>query len=327
MFNTGTEQPIAIKVTSGGEAINAAQAVVEYDPTQIEVLEVRTEDSFCDPGFFLEKDIDHENGTVTIACGLPNPGYSKTSGVLAKLVVKTLKNERFVLRFDRGKTMVLANDGLGTNVLRAAMDGSYLVIDADARIPSAPNALPVVSLSHPNTERWYPKKEAVFSWPAVEGYEYAYHVDQNPMAIASNDASSTREHVVRLTVPTDGVHYFHLFPQKEGVDLAPTTYRIQIDSTPPATTTIKMHTKEPLVSEIVRFWFSSEDSGSGLQTSYYVRFGEGIFLPVGSQLFVPFLEAGTHRMTVRAFDRANNFSDSTVEVKVSSDSWFRRLLQ
>ena len=74
-----------------------------------------------------------------------------------------------------------------------------------------------------------------------------------------------------------------------------------------------------VAGDVVRFSFLAEDSGSGIQRNYYVDLGNHLFLPIGPQLFIPFLEAGEQKVVLRVYDDAGNYSEAlkTIEVEAS----------
>ena len=54
--------------------------------------------------------------------------------------------------------------------------------------------------------------------------------------------------------------------------------------------------------------------------THYIDLGDHLFLPVGSQMFIPFLEAGGTRRhnPLRVYDAAGNYSESSQVVHVAS---------
>lgn len=309
------EKRIAIKVSTGGEAVNAVEAVVHYDPEAVQVLDIITTNSFCRQDLFLKKTIDNKNGAVEITCGLPSPGFSEPNGIVAELLVQSLKSGQLSLRFG-DETQVLANDGLGTNVLRLAIDGSYNVLDyTDQQNIGVP--FTVFSYSHSNSERWYKMRNVHFSWYGIKGATYRYALNDIPDFIPGKE-NITSENSLSFDVDEDGVYYFHLLPEKNGDIGNIIHYKIMIDSTAPLSPAIQAsHTKiEP--GEMVRFDFTGEDELSGIQKGFYVKFDEGIFLPVAPPLYIPFLSSGRHSVIVRVFDKAGNFNDAEAEIEVGT---------
>lgn len=306
VYNKRYAQDIQIVISPGGEAINAVQAVVKYDPSLIKVTDILFTNSFCDPGMVIEREIDNINGQVKIQCGLPNPGYSKPDGVVADLLVQPIKDGIFNLSFDPQNSRVLANDGLGTDVLRTATNGAYRVA-----INNAP--VFIFSPTHPNNSRWYNQKEIRFNWQRYFGYQYSYFFGTS--LADQTKATFTLWDNQTISVRDDGKYYFSLTGIK-GKTIATDVFSVQIDSTPPEVPRILASQTEILEGQVVRFKFASKDNLSGLQKNYYVKFDNNVFFPVANQLDVPFYGKGIHKVTVRAFDNANNFSDASLNINV-----------
>jgi len=304
---------IKLKLFSGGEAINVVGVEIDYDPQIAKVLEINTTKSFCQRDFFIEKSIDNENGKVEIACMLPSPGFMESNGVIAELILQPLKSGKFILHFGK-ETQVLANDGLGTNVLRLAVDGSYDIINYNEEEEFVTPR--IFSYTHPNSERWYQKRDIKFSWNWLEEtsrYRYAFNkiADYIP-----EEENFTQDNFLRIDVNKDGIYYFHVAEEKENGIGSVSHYKIMIDSTPPFLRTIKVSNTDIDVGEIVRFVFSGQDELSGIQDVSYIKINDGIFLPVKQSVYIPFLQRGENIVTIRIFDKAGNFDDTQVRIKV-----------
>ncbi|MBI2063245.1 MAG: hypothetical protein HYT61_03375 [Candidatus Yanofskybacteria bacterium] len=315
IINQFVEKNIAIKVLTGGEIINVVSAVIKYDPSVFEIVDILTANSLCDPGLFLEKDIDNAAGTVTIVCGVPNPGFSEPSGTVAELVVQPLTVGGASLKFAEG-TQVLANDGLGTDVLRAASDAFYSITRQGLTNASINEIIPIFSPSHPNSNRWYHKKDIQLAWPLLEGGVYHYALNQTPDFIPGK-AVSTSDNFLNISIDEDSIYYFRLQAEDTDGRLGPVSqFKIMIDSTPPAPPVIKASSLSVKIGETVRFKFSVGFEEI-VQPVVYFKIDDGIFFPVALELLVPFFESGKHKITARVFDLAGNFSDSSLEIQVT----------
>lgn len=316
------EQSVAIKVRTGGEAINAAQVVLHYDPKKVRVIDIITTKSLCDQNFFLERNIDNEKGEIRIVCGLPTPGFFGPEGMVAELLIQPVAAGVFSLRFDEEETKVLANDGLGTDVLRQFTDGSYLVAQSFEKTGLlARRAIPeilIFSPTHPNQERWYNKKAIEFAWQFVydpHDAVYRYLLDANAETIPYN-GTQTEESNARVSVEKDGIYWLHILAQTKDGKQVVAHYKLKIDATPPEAPTIRTSAENVKKGEIVRFEFSSNDELSGLQRTIYIKFDEGIFFPVGPQLYTAFPEKGAQSIRIRAFDNAGNINESVKTISV-----------
>lgn len=120
--------PMEINVGAIESPINAVQVDLSYDPEQLEVVEVSTQNSFAT--VFIEKKVDNQVGYVRLTGGLPNPGYSLDRGLFGTVYFKA-KNAGLATVEFLPTSMVLANDSKGTNVLNAYPTASFLIIDKD----------------------------------------------------------------------------------------------------------------------------------------------------------------------------------------------------
>ena len=312
-----SEKTIAIKVFTGGEAINVVNATVKYDPEAVEILDIITTNSFCDPSLFLERNIDKEKGEVRITCGIPNPGYSLPTGTVAELLMQPLSLKAISLEFAE-ETQVLANDGLGTNVLRMATPGYYQIVRQKFATADTEHPIPIFSPSHPNNNRWYKNKSIRLSWPQLSEGSYHYTLNHSPIIDAEDKIIKTVNNYLDITVLEDGIYYFHIQGESAEGNRGPiSNFKIMVDSTPPSPPKIQASNEIIQKGEIVRLDFTSEDKLSGLQSGFYVKINEGILLPVKPPFYIPFLELGKYPIVIRVFDKANNFSDSSMVIQVN----------
>ena len=314
IFDVHYPQTIAIKVNTGGEPINMAEISVDYDPSLIMVSDILTDNSFCDQKLFFKKEIDSQKGEVRIICGLPTPGFSGVNGIVAELVIQPLRTGNLLLSFG-ADTHILADDGLGTDVLRQVNNSFYQILDYAVQEKTG---IPVVipfSVTHPNREQWYNSRTVRFFWVGQPNSKYDYWLDQEFNSKPVNPKTTT-DNMVILNVPDDGIFYFHITAENNSQTSAATSYKLKIDSTPPLPPIIQASALRVKAGTVVRFNFDGEDDTSGLQPNYYVNLGGGVCLPSLPRLYVPFLSVGAHIVTVRIFDQAGNYSDSQITIQV-----------
>lgn len=313
------DQHVVVRLDSGGEQVNTMHIVINYDPTVAEIVSIDTHKSVCPPQLFLEKEIDNKKGEVIITCVIPNPGFSSTGGNFADLLIHPIRSGDFKLVFNKDTT-VLANDGLGTDVLRQAVGGNYqLTASQEDQNPNGP-PVPVVvfSSSHPNSERWYNNRTVQFDWLSQSSTTFFYSFNQTPTdtPYLDKERHTTQQDFVSLDALAEGINYFHVTPQRNGVFGPTTNYEVKIDTMPPADVSIRVSNNNPKKGEIVRFEFIGVDDISGIQPNFYINIDGSIWLPSLPELSVPFYQAGEHFVSVRVFDNAGNFSESTAEVYV-----------
>ncbi|MGB7957542.1 MAG: cohesin domain-containing protein [Minisyncoccia bacterium] len=315
VWSGSSEPQVAVEVSTGGEAINAAQIDITYDPTKVQVEDIITANSFCAQDMFLQKNIDNKHGEVQVACILPNPGFIGVSGNVVTLALQPIQAGNVTLHFATG-TQILANDGLGTDVLRLTTDGSYRIID-EATAENSTSSVIVFSPTYPDSAQWYNKPDGLFTWIASPGYRYLYSLNNISAMTTLAGASTTSADSVSFSGLTDGIYYFHIQPIKDGITGAISDYKVMIDTTPPSVPVIKASATTVPEGQAIRLMFESEDDTSGLQDNYYIQVDDGVFLPTPSSLSLYLLRAGTHTITVRVFDRASNFADGNIMITVT----------
>lgn len=321
IYDTTSEQRITVVADTGDEKINAVELGLVFDPEQVEIKALEATSSVC--AYVVESAIDNDAGTAAFTCGIITTGGQRGSLPIVEIVTHPKKVGTFALNFDQTKTKVLASDGLGTNVLRLSQAGSYRVDNFEHFLFNSYNeashvvsstAFVVFSPTHPNQSRWYNGDTARFVWRGNPDTVYKYAFDTTANTTPSS-INSTKNSDVTVPIPGDGVFYFHL---QAAVGGAVAHYRIQADRTPPSVVTVEMSENSARVGDVVRFSFGGEDVSSGIQKNFYIDLGNHLFLPIGPQLFIPFLERGEKKIVVRVYDNAGNYAEKTQTVYVKN---------
>lgn len=124
-YRLGEIFPMKIEIAGIKVPINAVQADLGFNPEKLEVVDISTQDSFAN--IFIQKEINNEAGYARLTGGLPNPGFFSDRGVFGTVFFKG-KNPGITKVEFLPSSMVLANDGRGTNVLRELVAVSYLIL-------------------------------------------------------------------------------------------------------------------------------------------------------------------------------------------------------
>jgi hypothetical protein len=110
----GDELTLDLVVDPAGEEINTVSTEISFPADKLFLENLDKGKSFC--SFFVEEDINNYTGKIKISCLAPFPGTDKMSNVVS-LVFKKIKSGAADLSLATS-SMVLANDGYGTNVLK-----------------------------------------------------------------------------------------------------------------------------------------------------------------------------------------------------------------
>lgn len=304
IYDINSEQKFKVMVDVGDEKINAVQAEIVFDPESVDVRAIEIDNSVC--SYVIENQIDSLLGRARLSCVLLESKGDRDSLRIADVVVVPKKTGAFTLSFDMRETKVLASDGLGTDVLRMAQSGNYQI--------DVPDVFAVFSPSHPNQSRWYNNSTAHFVWEGKQDAVYRYEFDSLPHT-APSDHHTIQGTSVTIPIPGDGIFYFHLQDVSGGPII---DYSIRSDRTPPSIIDMQSSSENIVAGDVVRFSFDAQDIGSGIQRNYYIDLGNHLFLPVGSNPFIPFLEVGDRKLILRVYDNANNYSERSQVIHVNS---------
>src|SRR3989344_725289 len=175
-YRTGELFSVLVSVNTGGQAINAASAVVNFDNARLDITSI----GYAQSIFNLwtdEPKFSNAAGTARFSGGLPNPGFIGSSGSVLRITFKPKAAGQAPVVFSSGS--VLANDGKGTNILDA-MRGALFTITSAVEKPSAPAPAPAAKpvfeevekpLAPPTITEW-PKELEAGQVLSVKGLGY-----------------------------------------------------------------------------------------------------------------------------------------------------------
>jgi len=124
-YRLGEIFPMKIEIAGIKTPINTVRADLGFDPSKIEIVDISTQDSFAN--IFVQKEINNDSGYCRLTGGLPNPGFFSDKGVFGTVFFKGKSPGVVKIEF-LPSSIVLANDGKGTNVLKDLASVSYLIL-------------------------------------------------------------------------------------------------------------------------------------------------------------------------------------------------------
>lgn len=334
-FGRSQEFNVDIKLNSGGQSINAAQAKIKFNPAVLEVKSVSKEGSVFN--FWLEgPEFSNTAGELKFIGGTPN-GVSGASLEVLKIqfIAKSIGSSE-VSFIDAAIT---AADGSGNNVLLSSNGASFNVVSAATapvssenisvavpvqitRKPAEATGLPVmpniaVSL-YPDQNRWY-NLTAPFlaSWelPAdISGVVTAFN--GNPNFEPSPRSEGLFDSKTFPATWQDGIYYLHVRFQNNRGWGKTAHHKIQIDTQPPLPFEIEVRTglssdhPSPLLA------FKAGDALSGVDRYMIVIGSEEPLFSADPEYSIPTHPPGKYIISVRALDKADNSLESSVEVEI-----------
>jgi len=319
-FFVGSTFDISIFVNTGGNNVNAVKVDLKFDQRKLQIASPTAGRSFISV-WISQPTFSNIEGTAVFRGGVPSPGINTSSGLVSTITFRAIQPGEAVVSVS-DSSLVLLDDGKGTNVLSSVGRGVYTI-----SIPP-PEGPKVFSSTHPDQNKWYNNNSPTLSWEKEEGVtDFSYSIDNSFYGIPDNISEGDHTSVSFADLE-DGIWYFHIKAKKGNVWGGITHYILLIDTTPPAAFTLAfeptlrspvMTSREPAVS------FITTDGLSGLShyelkvidlTEAPQKKETQFFIEVSSPYKLPSMAAGEYEIMVRAFDRALNWQDSSEKIEV-----------
>lgn len=328
---------MAVQVDTGGQAINAVLVDLKFPADKLQIVRPAQTSSFVSV-WIAQPTYSNAEGTINLQGGAPSPGLNDAAGTILTFTFRAREAGEATVSFE-DSSKVYANDGRGTNILSARRDSTFTIT------PKPPEGPIVSSTTHPDQNKWYQNRTPQFTWKAEQTPQaLSWTIDHNPSSQPDVIAEKL-EPIIAPTVDSDGVWFFHLRAQANGVWGGTTHYTAQIDMTPPAQfkplvqssravsddravadTEISGNQKEvaPINSgERAIASFATTDTTSGIERYEVQLVGltgkwnlSANFTEGQSPYTLPALPVGKYKLIIRAVDKAGNSTDAQTEFEV-----------
>lgn len=333
-YNKDATFSVGIYVASPEAAMNAASATIKFPTDKLQVVSVSKNGSIVD-FWAQEPTFSNASGEVKLEGVVLTPGYQGPAG---KILTITFKGKTIgTAGINISTSTVLANDGIGTNILKSVSGASFVIKEAVIKEPEVikiddlkpieedvvaeevcePDSI-ITSTTHPGVV-WRRENSAAFSWD----------IDKDTLAskIAFDRIPDTEPSIInspaivekRYENVEDGIWYFHLSLQNNSGWQKTEHFKIKIDHTPPTIDATEIARTDltdpkPIISLKVN------DKVSCVKNFEFSINGE-VFdyekLPNGN-LRLETIEPGNHELVVTAYDRAGNKNEAFLAVTVKA---------
>ena len=331
-FEAGSTFPVAIIVDASDAAFNAVSGRLAYPADMLEVTSISKSQSVISL-WVQEPAFSNAAGSVSFEGIVLNPGYKGSNGKVITVQFRAKKTGSAAVSFSTAE--VLANDGIGTNILSSMGRGNYTLIakvvapvtevetpDTDETPPATDSyvlgpAPKVGSVTHPENG-WSAQTTGVFNFGIEAGVV--------AMRLLTDDKSDSVPTVVYQPPVTErtieglieGLSYLHVQLKDANGWGEKTHYKLQIDTAKPEQVKIT-ETKDENGS--LAFSLGALDQASGIDR-YEIRINGGEVITVtptlGETRFAPKgLVAGVHSIEIKAFDKAGNFELTSLQFVVA----------
>ena len=305
---------VSILVNTGGVAINAVSADLTFSPDQLQIVGPDSSSSFIST-WVAQPSFSNTEGKINLVGGWPNPGVNSSAGNILTIKFRVKGSGQARIHFTNA-SKVLANDGSGTDILSSTNDAVY-------NITAKPPGGPIISsTTHPDQNSWYSSKLPQFTWESPGANAISYVYDKNPNVDPDGVAESFSTSI-SATADSDGIWFLHLKVQTNGVWGWASHFKTQIDSTPPAAFTPKVEPSQITLNQRPIVTFQTTDTTSGVD-HYEVKAeslgsdqtNASFFTEQVSPYILPVLSSGEYQISVKAYDKAGNLTESSSKIQV-----------
>ena len=316
VYSTGSTFTVRVIVNSAGKPINAADGTLSFNPSELSVVSASRGGSIFNL-WVTEPTVS--GGSITFSGGIPS-GYTGGAGNVMTVTFRAKGSGPARVSFSGGS--VLANDGMGTNVL-TSMDGGNYTIQAATPTPApeqviveyvapanTPGAPSVTSSTHPDQKKWYAVKEAVLNWDVPSGVTAVRTALDTHSTAVPTKVYDTPMKTLKLADVPEGVSYFHIqFKNKDGWGKV-TNYRLAVDSQKPSEITVSLVDNVDKNNPEQQLKVDVKDTTS-LVKRFKVQIDNQPAVEMTRDtatgtLKLPAIGPGYHTVIVEAFDEAGN---------------------
>lgn len=311
----GSTFEVSVYLDTKQNSANTVDVTLQFPPDKMAIVNPSAGKSLIQ-AWLQPPSYSNVQGNARYTGIIPN-GVVTGSGLIVTIVFKAIGPGNASVIVSPASS-VLANDGLGTVMNTEFGRASYAVT------PKPPGDVVVFSETHPFPSQWYNNKNPVLGWqkdPNVT--DFSYTLDNLPNTVPNDVADATGTATAYENLG-DGLWYFHIKARKLGVWGSPTHFLARIDTHPPAEFTPVADVIDTAGRNQILLSFFSTDDLSGIdhyEVATIDKQGPAVASPVFVQAESPYKLAvpgpGNYKMIVRAFDRAGNVRDATIDVGIS----------
>ncbi|MDI6734038.1 MAG: hypothetical protein QMD50_00890 [Patescibacteria group bacterium] len=334
-YDSGARFSVVLSVNSEGVSINAAEGIISFPFRYLKVESVSTAGSIFK--FWSQEPVfSNTEGTISFGGGLPSPGFTGSNGKVISINFKTVGEGQASFQLTSGA--ILANDGMGTNVLNSTRETLYKISATVLPMPQViledkpseetlglPSKPVISSKTHLDENKWYNSQLLEVSWVLsenVSGVSYAFVNNSNYslLAVSKGLVSQTKYDLNKFK---DGIWYFYARFRDSGGTWGPVARRVvKIDRTPPEVFSVTRGDNEDPTNPKPILQFSATDKVSGI-LNYLVKVGSKPWIDANTlkkddQYVLPVQLPGNHFVVVKAYDLAGNYQESNLLIQITS---------
>jgi len=312
-LKVGDNLNVAVYVDSLDQAMNAVSFKISYPEDLLKFV------SLSKTGTIINLWVQEPkggNGEVLAEGIVLNPGFTGSRGKILNITFKALSSGKTDLSFV--SCAVLANDGLGTNILKNMKGANYVIkeriikeekvikkeVVEQPTLPYLPTPK-IFSPTHPDQEKWYNNNNPIFEWKVPEGVvEVRVLYGKNPDAIPTVRYSPPISKRSLSDIP-DGTYWFNVQFIGEGIESNVGRFKFNIDTQPPILEEFSIGLVD---TNSIKFKIKVKDELSGID-KIDIYLNEDLLVSTSSENIediIKNLDASKHIFKVKIYDKAGN---------------------
>lgn len=333
-YNQNANFSVGIYVSSPDQAMNAASATIKFPTDKLQVVSISKTGSIID-FWAREPEFSNATGEIKLEGVVLTPGYQGSAGKILTINFRGKNTGNAPVSIF--SSSVLANDGVGTNILTTVSGAAFVIKEAEVKEPETikledlkpveeeivsdevcePDSI-ITSATHPGVV-WRRENTAAFSWDIDKdtlASKIAFDKNPNTEPTTINSPAIVEKRYENLE---DGIWYFHLALQNNTGWNKTEHFKIKIDHTPPTITATEIPRADKtdpkpiidlqindMISCVKNFEFSINE-----EVLDYEK------LPSGN-LRLESIEPGEHELVVTAYDRAGNKNEVFLPITITA---------
>jgi len=317
-FEVGQVISVRFAVNTGDNPINLVEANLSFSNETLEAIGFSKSGSIINL-WFNEPSFSNSGGTIYFSGGIPNPGFTG----IGRIIIINFKAKKAGSAWIKvSSAQILANDGLGTNILSSTDSANFNLYKSGLPEPTQPPPIKgeikvrIFSSTHPDENKWYQGKNIILGWDWQPGItDYSYLLDQKPETIPDNSGEGLSTSTAYLNV-SEGIWYFHLKAKTKDGWQTTNHFRIQIDSTPPTDLKISCDEGKITFNPSPTIRFEAKDELSGIDY-FTVKIFDNQPVEVKENFYqLPKQSPGNILIGVRVYDKAGNYKEENFVITI-----------
>ena len=125
-FLVGSTFSVSIFLDTKGNEINAVQVDLKFPPDQLQVVSPLSGKSFISV-WAQSPTYSNTAGTISLTGGVPSPGINTSAGLVSTVTFRVKALGKAIVSISES-SLVLLDDGKGTNILKSFDRGEYNLV-------------------------------------------------------------------------------------------------------------------------------------------------------------------------------------------------------